>query len=148
MSVQHIAMVQKFLACMRSVEPTRVQLDMLAEDVTYDWFAAQDVPVNLGMQAAKSSRFLPAGLLHLLSTAVSRRVGPERPRTRLVEVAQSLAREAIIADIADRSLDAWLVLGSTHTRGVDEEAAAEAVILRDERHGGRGGSSVHQRSQL
>lgn len=50
MSIQHVAMVQNFLACMRSVEPTRVQLDMLAEDVTYDWFAAQDVPVKRSLR--------------------------------------------------------------------------------------------------
>lgn len=46
MSNQHVMMVQKFLACLQSTEPGRVELDMLAEDVRYDWFAAQDMPVK------------------------------------------------------------------------------------------------------
>ena len=53
---------------------------------------------------------------------------PERPFTRLVEVVQLLAREAIVADIADCSFDARLVLGSAHTRGVDEEATCLRVF--------------------
>jgi hypothetical protein len=39
-----------------------------------------------------------------------------------------LAREAIVADIADRSLDARLVLGPAHTRGVDEEATCLRIF--------------------
>lgn len=46
MSSQHVMMVQKFLACLQSTKPNRMELDMLAADVRYDWFAAQDMPVK------------------------------------------------------------------------------------------------------
>jgi hypothetical protein len=50
------------------------------------------------------------------------------PFTGLVEVVQSLAREAIVADVANCSLDARLVSRSAHTGGVDEEAARLRVL--------------------
>src|SRR5690606_19766893 len=47
---------------------------------------------------------------------------PQRPCSRGVEILKPLAREAIVADVADGSLDPRLVLGSAHARGIDEEA--------------------------
>ena len=49
---------------------------------------------------------------------------PERPFTGLIEVMQLLAREAIVADVADRSLDARLVPGFSAGENLTHPALA------------------------
>src|SRR5690348_14531377 len=46
MSIQQIEVVQQFLRLLGSVIPTQVRLDTLSEDVRYEWFAAQPLPVK------------------------------------------------------------------------------------------------------
>lgn len=46
MSIQQIEAVHKFLSYLGAAGAGPIRLDMLAEDVRYDWLAAQDVPVK------------------------------------------------------------------------------------------------------
>jgi hypothetical protein len=57
----------------------------------------------------------------------------ERVGARLVEVAEMLAAEAVVARVADALLDLGLVLGPPHARRVDVEAARLRVLEEGDR---------------